>query len=158
MVGAGLHGVDEPRRGTAPASRGHRRPDLPGELGFYDLRVPEMRERQAALARAHGVTAFCWWHYWFAGRRLLERPFDEVLAAARPPSRSACAGRTRAGPGVWHGAPDRVLIEQTYPGARGRPSPLRPPCCRRSPTRATSASTAGRLLTVFRPQELPGRA
>ena len=64
-----------------PLFHGHVQPHLPADLGFTDLRVPETREAQADLARAHGITGFCYWHYWFAGHRLLERPFDEVLAS-----------------------------------------------------------------------------
>ncbi len=74
-------------------------PRLPGELGFYDLRVAETRMAQAALARAHGVDAFCYYHYWFEGRRLLERPFEEVRATGARTSPSVCAGRTSRGPG-----------------------------------------------------------
>ena len=62
-----------------PLFDGHYQPQLPADLGFYDLRVPEVREAQAALAREHGIGGFCYWHYWFAGERLLERPFQEVL-------------------------------------------------------------------------------
>ena len=54
-----------------------------GELGFYDLRLPEVRAAQAELARRHGIDGFCYYHYWFGGQRLLERPFDEVLASGR---------------------------------------------------------------------------
>ena len=55
---------------AAPSFPGHRQPRLPGELGFTDLRVPETREAQAALARAYGVSAFCYHFYWFGeGRR-----------------------------------------------------------------------------------------
>src|SRR6476469_1891043 len=61
--------------------RGHYQPHLPADLGFYDLRVPEVRAAQAALASAHGIDGFVWHHYWFGGRRLLERPFNEVLAS-----------------------------------------------------------------------------
>src|SRR5262245_64061249 len=57
--------------------RGHEQPKLPGTLGFYDLRSPEARMAQADLARSHGIAAFMYWHYWFAGRRLLELPFRE---------------------------------------------------------------------------------
>ena len=67
-----------------PRFRGHAQPRLPGELGFYDLRVAETRMAQAELARAHGIDAFCYYHYWFEGRRLLERPFEEVRAAGAP--------------------------------------------------------------------------
>src|ERR1700761_1282550 len=68
-----------------PLYRGHWQPRLPADLGFYDLRIPEVREQQANLARAAGVEGFCYWHYWFGnGRRILERPFAEVLASGRP--------------------------------------------------------------------------
>ncbi|MBP9826586.1 MAG: glycoside hydrolase family 99-like domain-containing protein, partial [Thermoanaerobaculia bacterium] len=79
-------GFTEWRNVTAarPRFRGHRQPRLPGELGFYDLRLPETRAAQAELARAHGISAFCYYHYWFKGRRLLERPFSEVLASGEP--------------------------------------------------------------------------
>src|ERR1700722_17081177 len=64
---------------------GHCQPNIPGELGFYDLRLPETRLAQATLAEEHGVSAFCYWHYWFGnGKRLLQRPFEEVLASGKP--------------------------------------------------------------------------
>jgi hypothetical protein len=99
-----------------PLFRGHVQPHLPGELGFYDLRVGEVREAQADLARRHGITGFCYWHYWFAGKRLLERPFDEVLASGSPDFPFCVSWANQTWSGIWHGAPDRVLIEQTYPG------------------------------------------
>lgn len=99
-----------------PLFRGHHQPHLPADLGFYDLRVPEAREAQAALARRYGVTAFCYWHYWFAGRRLLERPFDEVLSSGQPDLPFCLAWANQTWSGIWHGAPDRILMEQTYPG------------------------------------------
>ena len=98
-----------------PLFRGHDQPHLPADLGFYDLRVPEVREAQAALARRYGVTAFCYWQYWFGGRRLLERPFDEVLASGRPDLPFCLAWANQTWSGIWHGAPDRILVEQTYP-------------------------------------------
>ena len=67
-----------------PLFRGHVQPRLPTDLGFYDLRVSETREAQADMARLHGVTGLCYWHYWFAGRLLLQRPLDEVLASGTP--------------------------------------------------------------------------
>ena len=99
-----------------PLFTGHLQPHLPADLGFTDLRVPETREAQADLARRHGVTGFCYWHYWFAGHRLLERPLDEVVASGRPDFPFCVAWANQSWSGIWHGAPDRILIEQTYPG------------------------------------------
>src|SRR5437868_12594538 len=64
-----------------PRFPGHYQPRIPADLGFYDLRVPEVREAQAQLARQYGIYGFCYYHYWFNGERLLERPFSEVLAS-----------------------------------------------------------------------------
>jgi hypothetical protein len=99
-----------------PLFRGHVQPHLPADLGFYDLRVSEVREAQAELARNHRVTGFCYWHYWFAGHLLLQRPFEEVLASKRPDFPFCIAWANQSWSGIWHGAPDRILMEQTYPG------------------------------------------
>jgi len=60
--------------------KGHYQPKIPKDLGFYDLRVPETRYKQANLAKEAGVTGFCFWHYWFSGKQLMERVFNEILA------------------------------------------------------------------------------
>ena len=99
-----------------PLFSGHYQPNLPTELGFYDLRVPEVREAQARLAREHGIEAFCYWHYWFGGERLLERPFQEVLDSGKPDFPFCLAWANESWTGVWHGSPSRVLKEQDYPG------------------------------------------
>ncbi|MDR1682817.1 MAG: glycoside hydrolase family 99-like domain-containing protein, partial [Candidatus Symbiothrix sp.] len=68
-----------------PLFRGHYQPHVPADLGYYDLRVPETRQAQADLAEKYGISAFCYWHYWFGnGKRLLERPFQEVLESGKP--------------------------------------------------------------------------
>jgi O-antigen/teichoic acid export membrane protein len=97
--------------------RGHQQPHIPADLGFYDLRVAETRVAQAALARRYGLEAFCYWHYWFGnGRRILERPFTEVLESGKPDHGFCLGWANQTWTGIWHGASDRVLIEQTYPG------------------------------------------
>jgi len=100
-----------------PLFKGHYQPRLPSELGFYDLRVPEVREAQAALAREHGIEGFCYWHYWFAGERLLERPFQEVLETGRPDFPFCLGWANENWNGAWSGGNEkRLLKEQTYPG------------------------------------------
>ena len=64
--------------------KGHEQPRVPADLGFYDLTIPETRAAQAELAKQHGIEGFCYWHYWFAGKRLLERPFQEVQQSGEP--------------------------------------------------------------------------
>lgn len=102
-----------------PLFPGHYQPHIPADLGFYDLRVPEVREQQAELAWGAGIEAFCYWHYWFGGGlRLLDRPLREVVQSGRP-GFSFCVGwANESWSGIWHGAADRTLIEQAYPGRK----------------------------------------
>ena len=100
-----------------PLYHGHVQPRLPADLGFYDLRVAETRQAQANMARGCGVEGFTYWHYWFGhGRRILERPFEEVLATGQPDFPFSLAWANQSWTGIWHGSPKTVLIEQTYPG------------------------------------------
>lgn len=71
---------------------------------------------QADLARAYGIEGFCYYEYWFGGKRLLERPFDEVLATGQPDFPFCICWANETWTGIWHGAPNRILVEQTYPG------------------------------------------
>lgn len=102
-----------------PLFKGHHQPRLPADLGFYDLRLPEVREQQAELAREHGIHGFCYYHYWFGnGKQLLERPFNEVLTSGKPDFPFMLCWANETWKGVWFGASKgKVLIEQTYPGA-----------------------------------------
>jgi lipopolysaccharide biosynthesis protein len=99
-----------------PLFRGHYQPHIPADLGFYDLRLPETREAQAAMARLYGIEGFCYYHYWFGGRQILERPFNEVLRSGAPDFPFCLCWANQTWSGIWHGAPNRILIEQTYPG------------------------------------------
>lgn len=96
---------------------GHHQPRIPGQLGYYDLRNPTVRQQQAELAENSGIEAFCYWHYWFGGgRKILELPFNEVVSSGKPSVSFCVAWANQTWTGIWHGAPNRVLIEQTYPG------------------------------------------
>jgi lipopolysaccharide biosynthesis protein len=100
-----------------PMFKGHYQPILPSELGFYDLRVPETRLAQAELAREYGVEAFCYWHYWFGdGKRILERPFKEVLESGQPDFPFCLAWANASWTGIWYGMENSALLEQEYLG------------------------------------------
>jgi hypothetical protein len=101
-----------------PLFRGHYQPRLPADFSFYDLRVPEVREQQAVFARENGISGFCYYHYWFGnGKRLLERPFNEVLESGKPDFPFMLCWANQTWQGVWFGndTPE-TLIEQVYPG------------------------------------------
>lgn len=102
-----------------PLFEGHFQPRLPADLGFYDLRISEARIAQAELAKQFGIYGFCYWHYWFAGKQILERPFREVVMSGEPNFPFCLAWANQTWEGTWHGVSnDKILIEQTYPGIK----------------------------------------
>jgi hypothetical protein len=137
-----------------PLFRGHYQPHFPADLGYYDLRVPETRTAQAEMAREHGIEGFCYWYYWFAGKRLLERPFCEVLESGKPDFPFCLAWANQSWSGVWHGAPDRILIEQTYPGVKDYESHFYAVLDAFSDSRYITIEGKP-VFVVFRPHELP---
>lgn len=82
-----------------PLYRGHYQPHLPADLGFYDLRVPEVRQQQADMARMYGINGFCYYHYWFNGHQLMERPLEEVLSSGNPDFHLCFVGLMKIGQG-----------------------------------------------------------
>jgi hypothetical protein len=97
-----------------PLFRGHYQPHLPADLGFYDLRLPETRQAQADLAREYGIHGFCYYHYWFNGKRLLERPFTEVLASGKPDFPFCLCWANEHWSRRWDGHDEEILIAQEY--------------------------------------------
>ena len=103
---------------AAPLFDGHYQPHVPGELGYYDLRSAEVRRAQADLARNFGIEGFCYWHYWFNGKRLLEGPFDAVLESGEPDFPFCLAWANENWTRAWDGHANHVLQAQEYGGDR----------------------------------------
>ena len=100
-----------------PLFHGHYQPHIPSDLGFYDLRLEEARIAQANMAQQYGIEGFIYWHYWFGnGKRILERPFHEVLETGKPDFPFCLAWANQTWTGIWHGLENQILIEQQYLG------------------------------------------
>jgi lipopolysaccharide biosynthesis protein len=99
-----------------PLFKGHYQPHVPADLGFYDLRLPEARLAQADLARDYGLHGFCYYHYWFGAKRLLQQPFDEVLASGKPDFPFCLCWANENWTRNWDGQNDDILMQQQYGG------------------------------------------
>lgn len=96
-----------------PNFEGHYQPHIPRELGFYDLSHPEVMREQAEMATLYGVHGFCFYHYWFSGRRILEKPVDNFLRSDIDFNFCLCWANenwTR----TWSGDTKSVLLGQQY--------------------------------------------
>ncbi len=99
---------------AVPSFPGHRQPNLPADLGFYDLRLAQTREAQAALARAAGLYGFCYYYYWFGGKRLLEQPLVAMLESGRPTLPFCVCWANENWTRRWDGLASEILIAQQH--------------------------------------------
>jgi len=97
-----------------PLFPGHYQPHVPTDLGYYDLRIPEVRQAQADLAADYGISGFVYYHYWFNGKRLLERPFEEVLASGSPDFPFALCWANEEWTRNWDAQTGTVLMPQDF--------------------------------------------
>lgn len=104
--------------------KGHKQPRVPTDLGYYDLMNPKSRIEQAELAKNAGIEGFLYWHYWFGnGKRILEKPFNEVLSSGKPDLPFALGWANHSwNDNSWKANAkkkgSKFLLEQTYPGEK----------------------------------------
>jgi lipopolysaccharide biosynthesis protein/GT2 family glycosyltransferase len=99
---------------ATPQYAGHDQPRLPADLGFYDLRLDVVREEQAALARAYGVHGFCYYYYWFNGRKVLNQPIEAILQSGKPDFPFCLCWANESWSRRWDGREDHLLLKQEY--------------------------------------------
>lgn len=99
-----------------PLFKGHYQPRVPADLGYYDLRLVNVMREQVDLAISHGVGGFCFWHYWFQGKELLETPVYNYLNNKYLSLPFCLAWANTSWTGIWNNDPKRVLLSQEYPG------------------------------------------
>ena len=92
----------------------HNAPWLPADLGFYDIRLKETRRSQAELAKQYGITGFCYYVYWFQGRRLLERPLQLMLEDGEPDIPFCICWANENWSRRWDGSEADLLIGQHH--------------------------------------------
>jgi lipopolysaccharide biosynthesis protein len=92
----------------------HYQPHLPADFGFYDLRLAETRIAQAKLAKEYGIYGFCYYHYWFNGKRILERPLEEIVESGKPDFPFCICWANENWTRRWDGKDDEVLLRQEY--------------------------------------------
>jgi lipopolysaccharide biosynthesis protein len=97
-----------------PNFKGHYQPHLPADLGFYDLRLEEARIAQAELAKAYNIDGFCYYHYWFEGKRLLQKPTEAILSTQKPNFPFCLFWANESWSRRWLGEEKEVLMKQTY--------------------------------------------
>jgi GT2 family glycosyltransferase len=97
-----------------PNFQGHDQPKFPTDLGFYDLRNPEVLEQQAEVAARYGISGFCFYYYRFGNKRLLDRPVEQMVALGRPRFPFCVAWANENWTRTWDGRESDVLIAQEY--------------------------------------------
>src|ERR1017187_893797 len=96
--------------------RGHNQPKKPLGDNYYDLSDINAMRWQQGLARKYGVHGFCYYHYWFKGKRLLEKPVESMLATPDLTLPFCLSWANPSWTRTWYGQTKEMLMQQDYGG------------------------------------------
>jgi GT2 family glycosyltransferase len=137
-----------------PKFRGHPQPRTPADLGYYDLRLPEVMTAQAELAKRYGISGFCYYYYWFSGQKILETPIERLLASGTPDLPFCICWANENWTRRWDGREDAVLMKQDYDESQAAEfaEAVAPILAAK-----TYIKVSGRpILLIYRVKEIPG--
>ncbi|MGE5495702.1 MAG: glycoside hydrolase family 99-like domain-containing protein [Burkholderiales bacterium] len=103
-------------KSAKPLFKGHYQPRIPLNQNYYNLLDPETRQWQAEIAKKHGVYGFCYYHYWFLGKKLLNKPAEEMLRLGQPDMPFCFSWANESWVRTWEGKSKQILIAQEYGG------------------------------------------
>ncbi len=97
-----------------PLFRHHYQPRVPADLGYYDLRLEATQVAQAELARKFGIHGFCYYYYWFDGKKLLNQPIEQLARSKEVDVNFCVCWANENWSRNWDGQNRHVLIKQDY--------------------------------------------
>lgn len=103
-------------RKSKPLYRKHYQPRVPLNNNYYNLLDPSVQDRQAEMASEYGIYGFCYYHYWFHGKKLLEKPVEQLLSRGKPDFPFCLAWANEPWTRIWDGGDKHVLMPQSYGG------------------------------------------
>jgi len=99
-----------------PLFKGHNQPRVP--YNYYDLSNVETMVSQAKLATENGIYGFCYYHYWFNGKKLLERPLEQMINSKNVAMPFCLSWANEPWTRAWEGRSKEILIRQEYGGKK----------------------------------------